>query len=202
METAYSYTGKEFPKTDFFFEIDDEKKHKLKEPFSYLIEHGTVKGDNWERKFSRNEERKHGEQPSQRYEIIVDFLKKEGYVAEGEKRYKIKREGIGAISGTTKGELSCPTEFLRILENLSATHKKNNGNIPLAYLEPVNHFKLLTEVEADFEFFKGRSNVFNSYLEKLSKLGLVEIITPSGKEALNGWLEWFKKYSKIESKNI
>lgn len=201
METSYSYTGKEFPITDFFFEIDDGK-HKLKEPFIYLIEHGTVKDDNWKRRFSRHEKRTHGEQPSQRYEIIVDFLKKEGYVAEGEKKYKIKREGINIISGTTKGDLGCPTELLKILENLSAMHKKNNGSRPLDYLEPVNHFRLLTEVESDFEFFKGRSDVFNSYLEKLSKLGLVDIVTPSSKEALNGWLDWFKKYSEIESKNI
>lgn len=194
MNQAYSYTGKEFPITDFFFEIDDGK-HKLKEPFLYLIEHGTVKDDNWKRKFSRNEERKHGEQPYQRYEKIVELLKKEGYVAEGEKKYRIKKEGFNTISGTTNGDLGCPTEFLKILENLSAMHRKNNGNKPLDYLDPVKHFQLLTEVESDFEFFKGRSDVFNSYLEKLSKLGLVEIITPSGKEALNGWLEWFKNYA-------
>ncbi len=201
METSYSYTGKEFPKTNFFFEIDDGK-HKLREPFLYLKEHGTVKDENWKRKFSRSEERKHGEQPSQRYEIIVDFLKKEGFVAEGEKKYRIKREGVGAIWGATKGDLGCPTELLRILENLSAMHKKNNGNIPLSYFEPVNHFKLLTEVESDFEFFKGKSDVFNSYLEKLSKLGFVDIITPSSKEALNAWLDWFKGYANIESKSI
>lgn len=199
METAYSYTGKKFPVTDLFYQIDDGKR-KLKEPFLYLIEHGTVKDDNWKRKFSRHEKRKHGEQPSQRYEIIVDFLKKEGYVAEGEKKYKIKREGINVISGTTKGPLGCPTEFLKILENLLAMHKKNNGSRHPDYLEPVSHFKLLTEVESDFEFFKGRSDVFNSYLEKLSNLGLVEITTPSGKEALNEWLGWFKRYSEIESK--
>ncbi len=194
MESSYSYTGKEFPITDFFYEVDDGK-HKLKEPFLYLIEHGTVKDDNWKRKFSRHEKRKHGEQPSQRFENIIGFLKKEGYIVEGEKKYRIKRGGISVISGTTKSHLSCPTEFLKIMENLFAMNKKNNGKRQIDYFEPVNHFKLLTEVESDFEFFKGRSDVFNSYLEKLSALGLVEIITPSGKEALNGWIDWFKRYA-------
>ncbi|MFZ3076830.1 MAG: hypothetical protein WA139_00045 [Candidatus Aenigmatarchaeota archaeon] len=198
MNGIFSYTGLEFPKTEFFYAFDDEsKKSKLKGTFEYLSAHGTVLSGNLRREFSKNVEREHGKPVSQKYDKLIENLMKSGFIVKGEMKYKIRKDGIGLISSVTRGASSCPSDFLCILENLHMLHG-SKGRKPVEYNEPVEHFELLGEVETDNIDFIGKSDIFNRYMKRLSNDGFVEIIMPS--DTNGSWIEWFSKYAKIENK--
>ncbi len=192
MNDVFSYTGKPFPQKNYFYELSDGKP-KLKGFLQYLETHGAVIGGNWRREFAKDVERKHGEPLSKNYENMIVFLENNGFIVEGEPRYRIRRNGIRTIRSARNGSSSCAYELLCILKNLYAKHTDKEIK-PFEYFKPVEHFKLLTEVESDNNDFIGKADAFNSYMKMLSKMNLVEIILPSNHHKL--WIEWFTNYAK------
>lgn len=193
MNGIFSYTGKEFPKNKEFYTIDEYKKLRLKGTFEYLREHGTVLSGNLRREFSKHVEREHGKPVAQKYSELIESLMENSFIVAGELKYKIKKEGITLVSSATKGASSCPSDFLCILKNLHMLHD-SEGRKPVEYIEPVGHFELLGEVEADNPDFIGKADVFSRYMSRLSDDGFVEIIMPS--DSNGAWMKWFSEYVK------
>lgn len=192
-DRAYSYTGKGFPKTEAYYNFPDGKA-ALKVPPYYLMSHGTVLNGNLRRVFSRNTKRTHKLALGTLYRDFISDLEENGFLSEGERQYIITEKAAkklrrNLISG----------EFFDILINLQMLHNNGNSNV-FGKLSPVNHFELLTEVEADNPNFIGKADYFNYELQKLSGLGLLKIVTPSNKKITKDWMKWFREYSKIGNK--
>ncbi len=194
-DRAYSYTEKEFPKTEIYYSFPDGKP-VLKSPLYYVMSHGTVLNGNMRRAFSRNAKRAHKVPLGSLYKDFISELEGNGFLTEGERQYIITetaakklRSNAGLISG----------DFYDILINLQRLHNNGDNNI-FVELNPVNHFELLTEVEADNPNFIGKADYFNYELQRLSELGLLKIIIPSNKTISKDWMKWFGKYSKIGNK--
>lgn len=181
---SYSYTGKEFPRTEKYYDFYDEKP-ALKGFLQYLVRHGTVVSGNMRREFARHAERKHGEMVGKKYEKIISFLEEKGFVASGEREYMLTKKGKDVIHAVEKGDSSCASDFFYILKNLYSLHI-DTKKIPVDYYEPVKHFRILGEVESDAPYYIGKADVYNYFMEELSKKGLIQIFIPSE----NGMIEY------------
>lgn len=195
-DKAYSYTGKIFPKTENYYSFPDGKP-ALNFPIYYLISHGTVINGNLRRVFSRNTKRAHKTSLASLYKDFISDLEGNAFLAEGERQYVITEKAARILH-----KKEClPGDFYDILKNLQMLHN-NGGATDFGKLNPVNHFELLTEVEADDPNFIGKADYFNNEVQRLSGMGLLKIIIPSNGAIAKGWMKWFREYSKTGNKTL
>jgi len=174
--SKFTYTGKPFPRTDFFYDFFEGKPH-LKPAYQYIEEHGTVIGDNVKRVFAKHIEREHKRLVESKYRKMILFLEENDFIVKGEKSYRLTNTGSHYISDFSKNGYSCSFEIFNILKNLQKL-QKYSGKKPADYCKHVKHFRLLGEVEADNQDFIGKSDVYNIYVNKAKDKGLIEIIMP------------------------
>ncbi len=198
MNNVFSYTGKEFPKErefyDFFGYVNGVDVFT-----DYIENHVVVIGGNLRRVFSKCAGRKHGIPVAKQYESAVSYLLKNEIIVEDEMQYRITRKGSKSLRNyLVSGDL-----FV-ILKNLQEMHDsdKDSNNAFGIPLKGISHFELLNEVDIDTSYYRERADVFSSDLKKLANYKLIEIIIPSNNKVMKDWLNWFKDYAKVESKNL